>query len=74
MPKCPAIGVRGDERNKTHLAIEISMFTKEGMEWGNDGYKRGELHELIGATIRLLLSSIYTRNEGKTLDGRIWDN
>ena len=27
--------------------------------------KRGELHELIGATIRLLLSSIYTRNEGE---------
>ena len=28
-------GVRGDERNKTHLAIEISMFTKKEMEWGN---------------------------------------
>ena len=25
--------VRGDERNKTHLAIEVSMFTKKEMEW-----------------------------------------
>ena len=25
--------VRGDERNKTHLATRVSMFTKEKMEW-----------------------------------------
>ena len=68
--------IKGDERenpkkfsyqsvkvkSQTTLANEISIFTKR---WGNGWYKRGELHELIGATVRLLLSSIYTRNEGK---------
>ena len=25
--------VRGDERNKTHLAIGVSMFTKKELKW-----------------------------------------
>ena len=25
--------VRGDERNKTHLAIGVGMFTRKEMEW-----------------------------------------
>ena len=54
------IKVLGSADRKRPLLLRLSVHKKNGNENEEVSYKGGELHELIGATIRLLLSSIYT--------------
>ena len=52
----------------------VRVKLSEGWNGESNHYRKRELHELIEATIRLLLSSIYTRKEGKDEMNTIWEN